>query len=99
MTAVHRGMKLQQEMAKVVARVLHRGCNGKKRQNQSAPNLISSPAGFERTKGGRVGAASVLQSCVWVYVCGCVHLLFFCACDLVCVYGVKLGLHTVCQLH
>lgn len=30
-----------------------------KRQNQSAPNLIFSPAGFERTTLGRVGAASV----------------------------------------
>lgn len=32
----------------------------KKRQNQSAPNLIFSPAGFERMTRGRVGVASVL---------------------------------------
>lgn len=49
---------------------------GKKRQNQSAPNLIFSPAGFERTTAGRVGVASVLQprASVWVRGCVCASL-------------------------
>ena len=64
------------------------GVMGKNRQNQSAPNLIFSPAGFERT-GGRKGwgAASVPLPCVCVCVCFDV------------MYEVRHGLHTVCQLH
>lgn len=58
------------------------GVMGEKAQNQSGPNLIFSPAGFERTRGGKAGAASVLQPCVCVcvsvhaHVHGCVRLEF-----------------------
>lgn len=42
----------------------------KNRQNQSAPNLIFSPAGFERMTGGGEGVASVLypRLCVYVHI-------------------------------
>lgn len=74
------------------------GVMGEKTQNQSVPNLIFSPAGFERTRGRRAGQH---LSCSPVSVCLCVCAR---ACAPVCVSGdcmsayaaVKLGLQTVC---
>lgn len=63
------------------------GVMGEKTQNQSGPNLIFSPAGFARTRGGRAGAASVLQPSVCVHGCVCLEIVCVCMLLLSLGYG------------
>lgn len=70
----------------------------KKDKNQSGPNLIFCPAGFEWTTGEGVGAASVLQHnvCVAFVQCcttsaGCTNLIVFYSCACVYVHGLSAG--------